>query len=94
MARNAEQLTRKIYEAGSASRMETNRRREQIEERESTMSTLAKLALALLITVGTVALDELVRSNIRKEIKKRFFNDGAGVADEEIHSGCCGGSCC
>lgn len=57
------------------------------------MNQFGRIILGLVVTMCFVAIDEVVRSNVRAQIKKRIF--GATSADEEVytHSSCCGGGC-
>lgn len=57
------------------------------------MSQFGKLMLGLVITMCFVALDEVVRSNVRAQIKKRVFNETSPADEEVFSSSCCGGGC-
>lgn len=57
------------------------------------MNQFGRIILGLVVAVCFVAVDEIVRSNVRAQIKKRVF--GVTSTDEEVytHGSCCGGSC-
>lgn len=59
------------------------------------MNQFGKILLSALIMAAFVAVDEVVRSNVRKFIKDRFFDGGTPSSDDELHRStyCCGGGC-